>query len=147
MRVLLSIVLLQLFQLTRSVSSVSLMSSFPKLHRWSEIVTLAALHTRYGSQSSRPRGQPSDGWHRMNLALGSSMLSRRRSTSPRCERARPGIIIEIRWRSAHKGIAGNERADEWANIAAEEPDTRGVEWLNHPDRTEVRAMHHALRSC
>jgi len=63
-------------------------------------------------------------------------------------RARPGIIIiKIRWCPAHKGIAGNERADEWANIAAEEPDTRGVEWLNHPDRTEVRAMHHALRSC
>ena len=28
---------------------------------------------------------------------------------------------------AHKGVAGNEKADEWARIAAEEPDTRGVE--------------------
>jgi len=38
-------------------------------------------------------------------------------------KARPGITIEIRWCPAHKGIAGNEKADEWAKIAAEEPDT------------------------
>jgi len=40
-------------------------------------------------------------------------------------RARPGITIEIRWCPAHKGIAANEKADQWAKIAAEEPDTRG----------------------
>ena len=28
---------------------------------------------------------------------------------------------EIRWCPAHKGIASNEKADEWAKIAAEEP--------------------------
>jgi len=28
---------------------------------------------------------------------------------------------------SHKGIAGNEKADEWAKIAAEKPSTRGVE--------------------
>ena len=33
-------------------------------------------------------------------------------------RARPGVTIEIRWCPAHKGIAGNEKADEWAKIAA-----------------------------
>jgi len=55
-------------------------------------------------------------------------------------RARPGIIIEIRWCPAHKGIASNEKADEWAMIAAEKPDTRGVEWLNYSDRIEARAM-------
>ena len=54
-------------------------------------------------------------------------------------RARPGVIIEIRWCPAHKTIAGNEKADEWANIAAEEQDTHGVDWLNYSDRTEVRA--------
>ena len=55
-------------------------------------------------------------------------------------RARPAITIEIRWCPAHKEIARNEKADEWAKIAAEEPDTRGVEWLNYSDRMEVRPM-------
>jgi len=55
-------------------------------------------------------------------------------------KARPGITIEIWWCPAHKGIAGNEKADEPSKIAAEEPDTHGVEWLNYSDRTEVRAM-------
>jgi len=55
-------------------------------------------------------------------------------------RARPGITIKIRWCPAHKGIAGNEKADEWAKIAAEEPDTRGAEWLSYSDRVEARAM-------
>jgi len=56
--------------------------------------------------------------------------------------ASPGIIIEIRWCPAHKGIAGNEKADEWAKIAAKKPDTHGVQWLNYDydGRTEVRVM-------
>jgi len=52
----------------------------------------------------------------------------------------PGITIEIQWCPAHNGIAGNEKADEWAKIAAEEPDARGVEWLSYLDRAEARAM-------
>jgi len=44
-------------------------------------------------------------------------------------RTRPDITIEIRWCAAHKGIAGNEKADEWAKTAAEKPGTRGVEYL------------------
>jgi len=32
-------------------------------------------------------------------------------------------------RNTRKGIAGNEKADKWAKIPAEEPDTRRVEWL------------------
>ena len=57
-------------------------------------------------------------------------------------RSRPGITIEIWWCPAHKGVAGNEKADEWAKIAAEEPDTRGMEWLSYDygGRTEGRAM-------
>jgi len=42
-------------------------------------------------------------------------------------RARPGTTIEIQRCPAHKGVAGNEEADEWATIAAEEPlITRGI---------------------
>jgi len=40
----------------------------------------------------------------------------------------------------HKSVPGNEKADEWAKLAAEEPDARGVEWLGYSDRTEARAM-------
>jgi len=41
---------------------------------------------------------------------------------------------------AHKSIPGNEKADEWAELAAEEPDARGVEWMQFLDRDEVRLM-------
>jgi len=34
----------------------------------------------------------------------------------------------------HKGIASNEKADEWAKLVAETPDKHGVEWLLYQDR-------------
>jgi len=43
-------------------------------------------------------------------------------------RANPAVAIEIRWCPAHKGVTG-DKADEWAKVATEEPDTWGVEWL------------------
>jgi len=46
----------------------------------------------------------------------------------------------FRWCPAHKGIASNGKADEWAAIAAEEPDGGGVEWLSYTVRAEARAM-------
>jgi ribonuclease HI len=55
-------------------------------------------------------------------------------------KARPDIAIEIRCCPAHKGIVGNEKADEWAKISADEPDAHGVEWLNYADREGKRAM-------
>jgi hypothetical protein len=38
------------------------------------------------------------------------------------------------------GILGNEKADEWAEVAAAEPDTRGVEWLRHANLYGKRPM-------
>jgi len=58
-------------------------------------------------------------------------------------RAVPGITNEIRWCPAHEGVEGNEKADEWAKLAAEEPDARGVEgleWISYSDRPEARSM-------
>jgi ribonuclease HI len=58
-------------------------------------------------------------------------------------RAVPDIVIEIRWCPAHEGVEGNEKADEWAKLAAEEPDARGVEgleWFTYSDRPEERSM-------
>jgi len=40
--------------------------------------------------------------------------------------ARPGITIEVRWCPAHKGIVGNEKADEWAKEAAAEQSSSEV---------------------
>jgi ribonuclease HI len=42
-------------------------------------------------------------------------------------RARPDIIIGNWWCPAHQGVVGNERAAEWARLAAEELDAHGVE--------------------
>jgi hypothetical protein len=52
--------------------------------------------------------------------------------------ARPDITIEIRWCPAHKGVPGNEKADEWAKLATESPDARGVEPL-------PRSLAHLMR--
>ena len=35
---------------------------------------------------------------------------------------------------------GDEKADEWAKIAADEPDTRGVEWLRDRGRARCRSL-------
>jgi ribonuclease HI len=55
------------------------------------------------------------------------MLSRQGGIS-RLSGAQPDIGIESRWRPAHKGGAGNGKADKWAKLAAEEPDAHGVVW-------------------
>jgi len=55
-------------------------------------------------------------------------------------KARPDIAIEIRWCPAYKGFPGNEKADEWAKLATDEPDARGVECLGYSDWVEARTM-------
>ncbi|KAI5853747.1 hypothetical protein BZA05DRAFT_394570 [Tricharina praecox] len=37
-------------------------------------------------------------------------------------------IVEVRWCPSHKGIPGNEKADEWAKHATERPGSRDIEW-------------------
>ena len=56
------------------------------------------------------------------------------------KQTRPKVRIEIRWCPAHEGVEGDEKLDEWAKQAAEEPDARGVEWLRYGDRYGVRCM-------
>jgi hypothetical protein len=56
------------------------------------------------------------------------------------QEARPDIVIEIRWCPAHEGVIGNEKADGWAKMSAEDPEAHGVEWLGHADRYGRRSM-------
>jgi hypothetical protein len=43
----------------------------------------------------------------------------------------PTVKIEHRLCPAHKGVPGNEKTDEWAKLATDEPDARAVEHLRH----------------
>jgi len=42
-------------------------------------------------------------------------------------RKEPEIWIEIRWCPRHCGVKGNEKADEWAKRASNEPDAHGTD--------------------
>jgi len=52
-------------------------------------------------------------------------------------RQEPAVGIEIHWCPAHKGVPGNEAADEWAKLAASEPDDHRVEWLARAEGTRL----------
>jgi len=54
------------------------------------------------------------------------------------------ITIEIRWCPAYKGVEGNEKADEWARLAADEPDTQGVEGWTYSDQSEETLLPKSL---
>ena len=45
----------------------------------------------------------------------------------------PGVKIESRWCPSHQGIEGNDVADEWAKLAADQPDAHGVGWFTFRD--------------
>ena len=55
-------------------------------------------------------------------------------------KGRPDYIAnEIRGRPVHKGVPASEKADEWAKLAAEESDARGVGvYLLKPRRRQKR---------
>ena len=55
-------------------------------------------------------------------------------------KARPDITTEVRWCPVHEGAPGNEKADEWAKLAAGESDTRGAELLRPSGRHGGREM-------
>jgi len=49
----------------------------------------------------------------------------------------PKVKAEIRWCLSHQGIEGNEIADEWGKLAADEPHAHGAGWFSttNPDGT------------
>jgi len=91
---------------------------------------------RSGSQSSLMPKYPSGGWPQRSLGPASSTHSRRGSIS--LHYRVPDWLSSLRsdGARAQRGV-GNGKAGECEKFAAEEPDTRVVEWLNYSDRTEV----------
>jgi len=111
------------------------MASFPRLS-WSRVMSTA---TRRSDTSNTSIIQPfSSTCTSSDPGPGQQYALQARKHIATLRRARPGTIIELRWCPAHKGVTGNEKANEWAKIAAEEPNARGVEWLRHLDRAEAR---------
>jgi len=81
--------------------------------------------------------RPSDGWPQRSLALANSTRSGPESTSP--AEGQAGYHHRDSVAPGTQGVVGNEKADEWAKIAAAARHPR-VEWLNYSDRTEARPM-------
>jgi len=59
-------------------------------------------------------------------------------------RAAPDITIEIRWCPSHEGVEGNEKAEQWAKLAAEEPDAHGMEGWTYSDQPEESPLPRSL---
>ena len=76
------------------------------------------------------------------LTTQSELPSRALETAARRMTTPEKVTIEIRWCPAHKGVPGNEKVDEWAMFAAENPDARGVEWKQCTGRYGRRLMPH-----
>jgi len=52
----------------------------------------------------------------------------------------PAVVIGLRWRPARKGVPGNDKADECAKLAVDNPDAHGVEFLGFGDRHRRRRL-------
>ena len=75
-----------------------------------------------------------------------ALEARRHTATPRAKE--PSARSEIWWCQSHQGIEGNEVADEWAKLAADEPDAHGVEWFStkNPDGTVTKRVFPLPRS-
>ena len=84
---------------------------------------------------------PTDGIGRTGAGQKYALEARKHIAT--LQQAVSGITIEVRWCPAHEGVEGNKKADEWAKLAADEPDTQGVkglEWTTYSDQQEERSM-------
>jgi len=62
-----------------------------------------------------------------DIGLGQTYTAHKKKRRGRAS-PKVGFPVEIRWRRpAHEGIEDNEQADAWANLAADDPDSHGVE--------------------
>jgi len=67
-----------------------------------------------------------------------AVQARRWVAAPRA--ARPDVCIEIRRCPAHRGVVGDEKADEWAELAVQKPGAHGVERLGFGNRYRGRPV-------
>jgi len=87
-----------------------------------------------------------DGLRRTGTGAKYALEARRHIATLRAKE--PSARVEIRWCPSHQGIEGNEVADEWAKLEADEPDAHGVGWFStkNPDGTVTERVFPLPRS-
>jgi hypothetical protein len=89
----------------------------------------SGLSPTSGSPSPQMLKQRSEGWARKSPALVRGTLSRQGSTSQPFTGEGRGLRSNSDGALPTRGFPGNEKADEWAKMAAGEPAAHGVEHL------------------